>query len=73
MDVPALRFEIRLRPGGDLSLLQDVGDVTVRDAAGQTVVCGEVPDQAALVGLVARLRGCGFCIAEITRHLVRAG
>lgn len=45
----------------------DVGDLSVRTTGASTVLTGEVTDQAALLGLLARLRAHGLQVTEVRR------
>ena len=47
------------------------GDVRVTTTDVSTVLSGELPDQAALLGLLARLREAGMNVMEVRRVLVR--
>jgi hypothetical protein len=65
--VPDITYEVRITGPVPDEALEDLGEVTVATAAATTVISGSVVDQAALLGLLARLRAHGLLIAEVRR------
>lgn len=47
--------------------LEELGDLTVTTTTATTVLAGTVTDQAALLGLLARLRAQGLSVTEVRR------
>lgn len=47
--------------------LQDLGAVTVATERASTVLYGDIADEAALFGLLARLRALGLEVIEVRR------
>lgn len=48
-------------------VVDELGDVQVQTVPPSTVVSGVVPDQAALLGMLARLRAMGLEVTELRR------
>lgn len=65
----SIGFEIRVNGLVDARSLEDVGEVSVTTATASTVLRGEATDQAALLGLIARLQAHGLVIIEVRRLL----
>jgi hypothetical protein len=65
--VVAKAFEVHVR--GELSPdeLEDIGYLTATVVPTETVLSGVVPDQAALLGLLARLQSLGLEVVEVRR------
>ena len=63
----AKTFEVHVR--GELSDqdLEDLEYLTARVVPSETVLTGVVPDQAALLGLLARLQSLGLEVVEVRR------
>lgn len=63
----AKAFEVHVR--GELSPddLEDIEYLTATVVPTQTVLSGVVPDQAALLGLLARLQSLGLEVVEVRR------
>ena len=62
------RYAIEVDGHLDGARLEDLGCTRLqRDAAGMTVLEAEVPDQAALHGILARLRDLGIPLLALTR------
>jgi hypothetical protein len=62
------RYEIRVRGQLDPSWSAWLGDLDLRCTAdGQTVASGPVADQAALHGLLERIRDMGVELLSVTR------
>jgi hypothetical protein len=47
--------------------LEELGDLSVTTTTATTVLAGTVTDQAALLGLLARLRAQGLTVTEVRR------
>jgi hypothetical protein len=67
--VQLLTYEITFTGQADSTLRAQFDDCKVTIGAGTTTLCAELPDQAALSGLVQRIAGLGL---EITRLLLVA-
>lgn len=65
--MPRIAFEIRVRGIVDPRRFADLGEVTMTTTPASTTMTGEAVDQAALVGLLARLRAHGLVITELHR------
>lgn len=61
-------YEIRIKGRLSDSLLAAFGELTATVEAGETVLRGPVQDQAALYGLLDRVRSLGLELIEV-RHL----
>lgn len=62
------RYEIRLRGHLDPAWSDWLGDLEVRCTTdGETVVTGPVPDQAALHGILERVRDMGIELLQVRR------
>lgn len=63
----AKAFEVHVR--GELSPdeLEDIEYLTATVVPTETVLSGVVPDQAALLGLLARLQSLGLEVVEVRR------
>ena len=62
-----IRFEVRVTGTLPAELSEELADLEVSSAVPSTVLTGVVPDQAALLGLVARLRALGLEVTELRR------
>lgn len=63
-----MRWEIRVEGQVDQRWSEWFdGMQLTNDTAGQTVIAGEVADQAALHGLLDRVRDVGLTIVSVTR------
>ncbi|MGH8970911.1 MAG: hypothetical protein ACRDV1_13285 [Actinomycetes bacterium] len=62
-----ITYEVRIAGLVPPDALEDLGEVSVAPAAASTVISGAVADQAALLGLLARLRAHGLQITEVRR------
>jgi hypothetical protein len=67
--MPDATYEVRISGLVPEDVLEDFGDVTITTTAASTVISGSVPDQAALLGLLARLRSLGLDVVEVHRVL----
>jgi hypothetical protein len=63
----AITFEIRVEGVVDEDSLADLGDVSVTTMAATTVLTGAAADQAALLGVLSRLRAHGLVVTEMHR------
>ena len=63
----AITFEIRVEGIVDEASLADLGEVSVTTMAATTVLTGAATDQAALLGVLGRLRAHGLVITELHR------
>jgi hypothetical protein len=63
----AITFEIRVEGIVDEASLDDLGEVSVTTMAATTVLTGAAADQAALLGVLSRLRAHGLVITELHR------
>lgn len=65
---PAAHYAIEVAGHLDPSRLDDLGCIGLRcDPAGRTVLVADVPDQAALHGVLARLRDLGIPLLALMR------
>jgi hypothetical protein len=62
-------YEIRVSGTLPDDAVADFGDVQIVTTDVTTVLSGEVVDQAALLGLLARLRALGLNVVEVRRML----
>jgi hypothetical protein len=67
--MPSIGFEIHIQGVVDETALGDAGDLTVDTVSTTTVLTGQAVDQAALLGVLARLREHGLVITELRRRL----
>jgi hypothetical protein len=68
MDHESARYEIRLQGRLDPRWAAWFDGMTLRPHAdGTTVICGQVADQAALYGLLQRLRDLGLPLLSVDR------
>jgi hypothetical protein len=63
----AITFEIRVEGLLDADSVADLGDVSMTTTAASTVLTGSVADQAALLGVLSRLRAHGLVVTELHR------
>lgn len=63
----AITFEIRVEGIVDEASLADLGEVSVTTMAATTVLTGAATDQAALLGVLSRLRAHGLVVTEMHR------
>jgi hypothetical protein len=66
--VAASTYEIRISGTVPDEVADEFGEVQVVATAVSTVLSGELEDQAALLGLLARLRALGLTVLEV-RHV----
>ena len=62
-----ITYEVRVSGELPEDALEELGEIDVSTAAATTVLSGSVADQAALLGLLARLRSHGLEITEVRR------
>jgi hypothetical protein len=67
--MPDTTYEVRISGLVPEDVLEDFGDVSITTTSASTVLSGSVPDQAALLGLLARLRSLGLDVVEVHRVL----
>jgi hypothetical protein len=68
-----VRYAVRVRGhSGDAAAVAMQQGLDAAVDSAQTVLRGRLPDQAALLGILARIRLCGFELAEV-RRLPQAG
>jgi hypothetical protein len=60
-------FEILIRGQIDPESIAQLGDFDVATAPATTVLVGQTADQAALIGLLTRLRALGLTVVEVHR------
>ncbi|HEX5532118.1 MAG TPA: hypothetical protein VFX33_00085 [Actinomycetales bacterium] len=65
--MPEIGFEIRVVGVVPPGVLRELGELEIDAATLTTVLAGVVPDQAALVGMLDRLRSMGLEVAEFRR------
>jgi hypothetical protein len=65
--MPEIGFEIRVLGAVPPGVLEELGDHEIDEATLTTVLAGVVPDQAALVGMLDRLRAMGLEVDEFRR------
>ncbi len=61
-------FEIHVSGWGGADSIADISDLGVTEAGTCTVLTGHTRDQAALIGLLMRLRARGLVILEVRRQ-----
>jgi hypothetical protein len=61
-------FEIRVRGQIDPESLSELGEFDIATASAATILTGRTADQAALIGLLTRLRSLGLTIVEVHRR-----
>ena len=60
-------YEVRVAGVVPEEDLRDIGAVTMATEQTTTVLYGDIPDEAALYGLLARLRALGIELVEVRR------
>jgi len=68
-----VEYEIRVSGTGPDDVVERLGDVRVLLQPVGTVLTGAVVDQAALHGLLNRLRGAGMELVEVRRPVLPIG
>ncbi|MGZ4595897.1 MAG: hypothetical protein ACXV3V_03140 [Actinomycetes bacterium] len=67
--MPETTYEVRVSGLVPEDALEDFGDVNVTTTSVCTVLSGSLTDQAALLGLLARLSALGLNVMEVRRVL----
>lgn len=67
--MPETTYEVRVSGLVPADALEDFGDVNVTTTSVCTVLSGSLTDQAALLGLLARLSALGLDVMEVRRVL----
>jgi hypothetical protein len=67
--MPGTTYEVRVSGLVSEGVLQELGDVSINMSGITTVLSGQANDQAALLGLLARLRALGLDVIEVHRVL----
>ena len=67
--MPNTTYEVRVSGLVPDEALTEFGDVRVTTTGVSTVLSGEVSDQSALLGMLARLRVMGLDVVEVRRVL----
>jgi hypothetical protein len=63
------RIEIRVKEQMDERWADWLGGLTIQHAdSGGTILSGSVPDQAALYGLMTKLRNLGVTLVSVNSH-----
>jgi hypothetical protein len=60
-------YQVRVAGVLPAELLSEIRDLTVRVEPPETVLHGSLPDQSAVVGLIARIHGLGLRLIEVRR------
>jgi hypothetical protein len=60
-------YEVRIAGVIPAELLAELRDLTISVEPPETVLHGSLPDQSAVVGLIARLHGLGLRLIEVRR------
>jgi hypothetical protein len=64
-----MRIEIRVKGQLDRKWSEWFGDLAIDDATpDETLLSGDIPDQAALYGIVSRLRDLGLQLCSLTTN-----
>jgi hypothetical protein len=72
MNAPARRYEIRVEETLDghwSQWLSEMEIIPLQGCAAGTLLRGSLPDQAALFGLLARLRDLNLTLVEVARTI----
>jgi hypothetical protein len=67
--MPPTTYEVRVSGLVSDDVIAECGDIRVTTTSASTVLSGEVRDQSALLGLLARLRALGLDVVEVRRVL----
>jgi hypothetical protein len=67
--MPPTTYEVRIAGLLSEDALAAIGEVHVATTGVSTVLSGELPDQAALLGLLTWLRNLGLDVVEVRRVL----
>jgi hypothetical protein len=69
--MPTHRYEITIRGRLSAALLPAFADLTASPAAADTVLRGDIPDQAALYGVLDRIESLGLELLDVRRTAAR--
>jgi len=67
--MPPTTYEVRVSGLVPDDAIAEFGDISVSTMSVSTVLSGEISDQSALLGLLARLRALGLDVVEVRRVL----
>ena len=67
--MPPTTYEVRVSGLVPDDAIAEFGDIQVTTTSVSTVLSGEVTDQSALLGMLARLRALGLDVVEVRRVL----
>ena len=67
--MPPTTYEVRVSGLVSDDAIAEFGDIQVTTTTVSTVLSGEVSDQSALLGMLARLRALGLDVVEVRRVL----
>jgi hypothetical protein len=67
--MPPTTYEVRVTGLVPDDAIAEFGDIRVTTTSVSTVLSGEITDQSALLGLLARLRALGLDVVEVRRVL----
>ena len=67
--MPPTTYEVRVSGLVPDDAIAEFGDIQVTTTSVSTVLSGEVSDQSALLGMLARLRALGLDVVEVRRVL----
>ena len=70
--LPCVRYEIRIAGALSASLLGAFPAFNAKTCGPETVLVGELPDQAALHGVLAQVEALGLSLLEVRRRLTPA-
>lgn len=65
--MPEATYQVRVSGTIPDDLLAELRDLTVSVEPAETVLYGLLPDQSAVVGLIARIHGLGLHLIEVRR------
>ncbi|GAA3383630.1 hypothetical protein [Cryptosporangium minutisporangium] len=65
--MPEATYQLRVSGVIPPELLAELRDLTVSVEPPETVLHGSLPDQSAVVGLIARIHGLGLHLVEVRR------
>ena len=63
-----MRYQIRVRGGLGRTILTAFPGLIARAEGADTVLAGDLPDQAALYGVLARIEALGLELLEVRRE-----
>ncbi|MDI6105264.1 hypothetical protein QLQ12_42445 [Actinoplanes sp. NEAU-A12] len=71
--MPEATYQVRVCGMIPDDLLAELRDLTVSVEPAETVLYGSLPDQSAVVGLIARIHGLGLQLIEVRRLPAQEG